>query len=129
MVFRPFNVGVQVVHDGPSRLGNTNTGSTKGSTKCRTGGALAWSDAVAHEDAALADSAQSTQVEPGQTTMVGARAHIAYHVHKRGLHSFTSQLNLSTFYETGGVRSGWVARVKRGCRVCRVSLCVRHASS
>ena len=30
----------------------------------------------------------------------------------RGLHSFTSKLNLSTFYWIGGTRRGWVAHVK-----------------
>jgi hypothetical protein len=30
----------------------------------------------------------------------------------RGLHSFTSQLNLSAFYGIGGARMGCVARVK-----------------
>jgi len=30
----------------------------------------------------------------------------------RGLHSLTSQLNLSAFYGTGGARRGCVARVK-----------------
>jgi len=50
----------------------------------------------------------------------------------RGLHSFTSQLNLSAFYGIGGGRRGCVA-VLRGCkgvfRRCRVFLCVRHGSS
>ena len=47
----------------------------------------------------------------------------------RGLHSSTSQLNLSTFYGIGGARRGCVARFKgvfRVCRVCRVFMCVRH---
>jgi hypothetical protein len=30
----------------------------------------------------------------------------------RGLHSFTSQLNLSVFYEIGNARRGCVARIK-----------------
>ena len=33
-------------------------------------------------------------------------------VRGRGLHSFTSQLNLSAFYGIGGGRRGCVARVK-----------------
>ena len=33
-------------------------------------------------------------------------------VHGRGLHSFTSQLNLSSFYGKGGARRGCVARIK-----------------
>jgi len=157
VVFRPFNVGGVVILNVPSRLGTTNTGSTGGSTKCRTGGALAWSDAVAHEDAALADSAQSTQVEPGQTTMVGARAPIAHRVNNehfqpkrylhsfrtlllpvsgvlcRDLHSFISQLNSSAFHGIGGARGCCVARGYgvlggvRGCVGCFV--CVRHGSS
>ena len=32
--------------------------------------------------------------------------------HGRGLHSLTSQLNLSACYGIGGARMGWVARVK-----------------
>jgi hypothetical protein len=44
----------------------------------------------------------------------------------RGLHSFTSQLNLSAFYGTGGAREGCVAHVKGVFRVCRMFLCVRH---
>jgi hypothetical protein len=49
----------------------------------------------------------------------------------RGLHSFTSQLNLSALYVIGGARRDCVARVKGmlGGRVCRVFLCVRHCSS
>ena len=47
----------------------------------------------------------------------------------RGLHSFTSQLNLSAFYGIGGARRGCVARVKGVCRVCRVFLCVRQGLS
>ena len=52
----------------------------------------------------------------------------------RGLHSFTSQLNLSAFYGIGSaVRVGVVWPMLRGCygvcRVCRVFLFVRHCSS
>jgi hypothetical protein len=50
----------------------------------------------------------------------------------RGLHSFTSQLNVSALYGIGGAREGCVIRVKgvfRVFRVCRVFLCVRHGSS
>jgi len=47
----------------------------------------------------------------------------------RGLHSFTSQLNLSALYRIGPARRGCVARVKGVFRVCRVFLCVRHGSS
>ena len=54
----------------------------------------------------------------------------------RGLHSFTSQLNLSAFYGIGDARRDCVARVwgvlggfQGVCRVCRVFLCVRHGSS
>jgi hypothetical protein len=61
----------------------------------------------------------------------------------RALYSFTSQLNLSTFYVIGGARRGCVARegvrggvvwpVLRGCswvfREYRVFVCVRHGSS
>jgi hypothetical protein len=38
----------------------------------------------------------------------------------RGLHSFTYQLNLSTFVGIGGARKDCVARVKGVFRVCRV---------
>jgi hypothetical protein len=50
----------------------------------------------------------------------------------RGLHSSTSQLNLSAFCGIRGARRGCVARVKGGYgvfRVCRVFHCVRHGSS
>jgi len=50
----------------------------------------------------------------------------------RGLHSFTSQLNLSAFYGIGGARRGCVARVKGSwgmSRVWRVVSGVRHGSS
>jgi len=39
---------------------------------------------------------------------------------QRGLHSFTSQLNLSVFYGMGGARRGCVARIKGVFMVCRV---------
>ena len=38
----------------------------------------------------------------------------------RGLHSFTSQLNLSACYGIGGARRGCVAHVKGVFRVCMV---------
>jgi len=41
----------------------------------------------------------------------------------RGLHSFTSQLNLSAFYGIGGACRGCVARVK-GCLWCAGCVCV-----
>jgi hypothetical protein len=41
----------------------------------------------------------------------------------RGLHSPTSQLNLSALYGIGGARRGFVARVKGVFRVCRVFFC------
>jgi len=47
----------------------------------------------------------------------------------RGLHSLTSQLNLSAIYGIGGARRGCVARVKGVFRVCRVFFCVRHGTS
>jgi hypothetical protein len=47
----------------------------------------------------------------------------------RGLHSFTSQLNLSAIHGIGGARRGYVARVKGVFMVCWVFLCVRHGSS
>jgi len=34
------------------------------------------------------------------------------HVRGRGLHSSTSELNMSALYEIGGARRGYVARVK-----------------
>jgi TPR repeat protein len=40
------------------------------------------------------------------------RAADAGHASGRGLHSFTSQLNLSAFHGIGGARRGCVARVK-----------------
>jgi len=40
----------------------------------------------------------------------------------RGLHSFTSQLNLSASCGTGGARKGCVTRVQGVFRVCRVSV-------
>jgi len=49
-----------------------------------------------------------------------------------GLHSFTSQLNLSAFYGIRGARRGCIARVKGVLglfRVCRVLLFARHGSS
>jgi len=46
----------------------------------------------------------------------------------RGLHSFSSQLNVSAFYGIGGAGGGCVARVKGVLRGCRVFLCVRHGS-
>jgi hypothetical protein len=52
--------------------------------------------------------------------------------HGRGLHSFTSQLNLSTVHGIGGARRGCVAHVKgvfRVFRVCTVFLCDLHGSS
>ena len=52
-----------------------------------------------------------------------------YSVHGRGLHSSTSQLNLTALHGSGGVRRGFVARVKGVFRVCRVFSCVRHGSS
>ena len=47
----------------------------------------------------------------------------------RGLHSFTSQRNLSAFYGIGGARTDCVARVKGVFTVCGVFLCVRQGSS
>ena len=47
----------------------------------------------------------------------------------RGLHSFTSRLNLSDVYGIGGARKDGVARVNGVFMVCRVFLCVRHGSS
>ena len=50
----------------------------------------------------------------------------------RGLHSFTSQLNLSAAHGTGGARRGCVARVKgvlEGGLGCVGCFCVRHGSS
>jgi hypothetical protein len=51
-----------------------------------------------------------------------------YFAHKRGrgLHSSTSQLNLSAVYGMGGARRG---RIARGKGVCKVFSCVRHGSS
>ena len=47
----------------------------------------------------------------------------------RGLHSFTSQLNLSVLYGIGGARRGSVACAMGVLMVCRVLLCVGHGSS
>ena len=47
----------------------------------------------------------------------------------RGLHSFTSQLNLSTFYRQGGALRSCVDRVKGVFRVCREFSYVTHGSS
>ena len=41
----------------------------------------------------------------------------------RGLHSFTSQLNLSASYGIGGARRDCVARVKGVFMVCRDYVC------
>jgi len=50
----------------------------------------------------------------------------------RGLHSSTSQLNVSVFYWIGGARERWVAHVQgvsKMSRVLRACFCVRHDSS
>ena len=47
----------------------------------------------------------------------------------RGLHSFTSRLNLSAVYGIGGARRDCVARAKGVFMVCRVLLCVKRVSS
>jgi hypothetical protein len=42
----------------------------------------------------------------------------SFDLSSRGLHSFTSQLNLSASYGIGGARRGGVVRVKGVCRGC-----------
>jgi len=53
----------------------------------------------------------------------------AYSVTGRGLHSFTSQLNLSAFNGIGGARRGCVARVKGVLGGCPGCFCVIHGSN
>jgi hypothetical protein len=53
----------------------------------------------------------------------------AHLLNGRGLHSFTSQLNLGAVYGIGVAHRGCVAHVKGVFRRLEVSVCVRHGSS
>jgi hypothetical protein len=83
---------------------------------------------VLHTDVDLVDSSSSDTGSLGETSAATSIEVVVGEL-GRGLHSFTSQLNLSDVYGIGGARKGCVARDKGVLGVCRVFSCVRHGSS
>ena len=63
--------------------------------------------AMAHADANALASPRSTAAASAPCAAASLLAPST-----RGVHSYTFQLNLSTLYEIGGARRGYVARVK-----------------